>query len=519
QVVTFVKTTFGAKPTSPPAASQSLLMAGHLAPDLDVTLTFSPPSGAAEEFVASFTDANKNPASNIDRATLELLPLDQGGRDQQVAMQTNSSGTFRAAASLGSASTFWLIRVTAHLTSGAVTVEFPYQSGGTVQAVDPRAKQLLQQSDARMNLLKSRSAVQDLNDGKNGSVTTHYEYQAPDRLRYQVVGGIESIAVGATQFDLEDGAWSSRSRPDPYVFPNFDDITPATGIRLGRALDLGGVQTQVVETTTVSGGTAISYAFWIGVDDHLIRQFAMLGPAHYMMQYYSGFDAPVDIQTPTPGTVFERRQAGSLDIAFTLAPHAAGESDFDVALTDAAGKPVTDAQRVMLVTGMTDMSHGANSLLAEPVGGGHYHARGPWLYMAGQWQIGLVVQLAGDETQTAVFEANVPASPGPVVSERVDDSPSAIDQVNVLVYPGSIVPASVDVAAGKIVRVTAMLMAADQNPCGGEMTLPELGLASTFGDAGIGEIQFTSPRAAQLRFSCDASGLAVAIRAPLQPDS
>ncbi len=342
-------------------------------------------------------------------------------------------------------------------------------------------------------------------------MTTQYEYQSPDRLHYQVVGGTESIAIGGTQYDQDNETWTSRARVDPFAFPSFDNTSPAKTVTLGGTDNLNGAPMQIVESTTGSGDSATNYAFWIGMDDHLVHQYAMVAPAHFMLQYYSDYNAPMDIQPPTVGALVQQQQADGLTSELSVVPRAADVSDFDVALTDAAGKPVNAAPRVMLVTAMTNMQHPANSLLAQPAGGGHYRARGPWIYMGGPWQIGVVAQLADQQTRSAAFHFNVPENSGPVVSQKVEDSPSPVLQINLLVYASSIVPDRADIQANQPVRVTAMLMEPDQTRCGGKMTLPELGLAATFSDAGLGELQFAAPRTAQVRATCSADGLVLAI--------
>jgi hypothetical protein len=117
---------------------------------------------------------------------------------------------------------------------------------------------------------------------------------------------MESIAVASKQFDRNNGTWSSRPRVDPFVFPNFDNAGQANSVRLARTDSLDGVPMQIVESTSVNGDETIHYAFWIGVDDHLVHQFAMVAPGHYMMQYYSDYNAPIDIQAPSV-SAFARR--------------------------------------------------------------------------------------------------------------------------------------------------------------------------------------------------------------------
>jgi len=301
QVVTFVRRAFGAAtPTpSPASAAQSLLLVGHPAADLTVTLSVSQTSGT-QTFDASFSDASNKPAAGIQGATLELTWLDQNVNSTRVAMEAGTDGHYRAAGSFLAQPGMWLIRVTAQRAGETASTAFPfYEPGASARGtIDPRALQVLKQSDAQMNTLKSLKAVQELNDGKNGSVTTRYEYQAPDRLHFQVVGGTESIAIGGTQFDRDDGVWVSRPRVDPFVFPSFDDTSQANEIRLGRTDNLNGAPMQLVETTTGTGDAKTNYVFWIGTDDHLIHQFAMVAAAHFMMQYYFDFNAPLGIQAP-----------------------------------------------------------------------------------------------------------------------------------------------------------------------------------------------------------------------------
>jgi hypothetical protein len=448
--------------------------------------------------------------------TLQLTWLDQANNPTNVTMEPGPDGHYRVSGNFLSQPGMWLIRVAARRASGTADAAFPfYQAGDSDNgAIDPNAQQILKLSDARMNTLKTLGATQVLADGNGGSATTRYEYQAPDRLLYQVVGGMESIAVGATQYDLENNSWTSRARADPFVFPGFDDVSQAKEINLGRTDNLGGAPMQIVETTTGAGDSAIRYAFWIGVDDHLVHQYIMVAPSHFMIEYYSDYDTPFEINVPTPGSFAQNQEIDGLNVTMSVVPHAAGVSDFDVALSDPSGRPIENATRVMLVTGMANMTHEANSILAQPSGGGHYAAQGPWIYMAGPWHVGLVVQTSDNQTRTASFAFNVAENSGPVESQRIDNSPTPVEQVNVLVYAGSLVPANQDIDAGQTVRVTAMLMEPDKARCAGKLTLPELGLSTSFGDAGLAELQFVAPRTAQLRASCGNDGLVLAIKNP-----
>lgn len=84
----------------------------------------------------------------------------------------------------------------------------------------------------------------------------------------------------------------------PYVFPNFQDSAQAKTARLGGTENLNGVPTRIVETVAVFSGEEVRYAFWIGTEDHLIHQSAMVAPGHYMIEYYSDYNAPIQIDPP-----------------------------------------------------------------------------------------------------------------------------------------------------------------------------------------------------------------------------
>ncbi len=228
-------------------------------------------------------------------------------------------------------------------------------------------------------------------------------------------------------------------------------------------------------------------------------------------------NAPLD---PTASDVIaQNSQVSGLNITLAVKPRTAGLSDFDVILRDANGRAIDDAPRVMLVFAMGTMAHGANSVDAAPIGGGHYRARGPWLFMEGPWAIGLIVRLAEGQLRSAVFALNAPEPPpGNVESRAIESSPTPFQQVNVAIYPSLIDRPRVDVQA-KQVHVTALLIDPSKERCGGRIVLPELGQEAAFGDAGIAELEFVPPRSGELRIKCTKDGVMLAIKNPLDPDN
>ncbi len=494
QVVTFVKT-FGANatPTPPPAASFSFT--AQPAPDVKVSLAIT---GNKD------LDAQVNVPAHV---IFEFTALDTN-EDITRVDAASANGHYTASGNYLDAPGMWRIRVIVQQTGQTDAVAtFPFYIAGKNDTNDPRAVDWLKQSDAAMNALKSLRATEQLNDGNGGGAVTDYEFQAPDRMRYQVRGGTESIAVGKQQFYRDGNTWSARPRVDGYVFPNFTNGTDAKSAMLGRTETLNGIPTQIVESVDANG---IRYAFWIGTNDHRIYQYAMIGPGHYMMEYYAAFDGAVTIQAPGSPVVLKQQVEG-VYIVLTATPLPADVSGFDVALSDANGRPVDDAARVMLLTALTAPTQPAYSLDTANVGNGHYSISGPWLDKGGKWQIGVVVQLADQTLHTAVFPLDVPSIPAATDSIPIEDSPSPMHPINVTVYDSTVTVNRTDLPPGQIVRVTAMRIAPSRNDCGGRIAVPQLGLSAPFSAAGIAELKFIAPYWGELHAVCGKDGLIITL--------
>jgi len=110
---------------------------------------------------------------------------------------------------------------------------------------------------------------------------------------------------------------------------------------------------------------------------------------------------------PKGATLGGQRSAGELLVWLASEPSQPirGTAELDAYLVGTDGKPVTDA-RVTFDTDMTNMSHGLNQVVAEPVGNGHY--RGTVHFsMAGPWRVVTVVERPGLATVKPRFEFRV----------------------------------------------------------------------------------------------------------------
>lgn len=101
------------------------------------------------------------------------------------------------------------------------------------------------------------------------------------------------------------------------------------------------------------------------------------------------------------------RQAADLTITLFSAPNppTRGTDVLEAVVTDAQGKPVTDAQ-VAFDLDMTNMSHGKNVVEATPQGDGRYAGRA-FFMMPGPWRVITFVARPGQPTVQARFDFQV----------------------------------------------------------------------------------------------------------------
>jgi copper transport protein len=289
-------------PTSPSPSTEppSILLFGHPSPNLNLSLAIST-SEREQSYDVLVTYANRQSPPDLLRVMLEFTLLDQDVGVTRVNLEPGAGSHYAVAGDYVPLPGMWRVRVVVRRKGVEDTAsEFPYYVPARIGANatgDPEAPDWLEKSDAAMNQLTSLRSVQELNDGVHGEVTTQYEYQAPDRMRFQIVGEGESIAIGATQYYFEQGVWQTRVRVDPLVFPNFANARQVGVAKIGRVETLDGKAMQVVVGTDATSANA-HYAYWIGTGDFRLYQFAMVAPAHFMMQSYSNYDAPVQIVAP-----------------------------------------------------------------------------------------------------------------------------------------------------------------------------------------------------------------------------
>ena len=111
--------------------------------------------------------------------------------------------------------------------------------------------------------------------------------------------------------------------------------------------------------------------------------------------------------TATVGPPLGSQQGNDLAIVLTGNPALPirGRNVLDALVTDAAGRPVTDA-RVSFDLDMTTMSHGLNIVPAQPTGNGHYAGQ-VFFMMPGPWRVVTVIERPDKPAERIRFNFNV----------------------------------------------------------------------------------------------------------------
>jgi hypothetical protein len=133
-------------------------------------------------------------------------------------------------------------------------------------------------------------------DPTNAIYTTYYA-AAPDKLRFQIRGGVESIIIGNQRWDRQPGGSWQRS-PQAAIQP----ITP--------------YWTPLVQDATIVGNAIVDgkpcwiiafadpqtpgfFTIWVDKATHRTLQLQMTAAGHFMHHNYGPFNTPLTIEPPT----------------------------------------------------------------------------------------------------------------------------------------------------------------------------------------------------------------------------
>jgi len=159
------------------------------------------------------------------------------------------------------------------------------------------AQTLLANADSAMNRLSSLTELQRFtNDAGMVVVSATYQYLGPDRLRFSVSNGNESIAIGGVQYNREPGStWDKQDRAFPLRWPNFAYAASASQAKI-EGQDVIDDEPSVVVSFHAPGVDL--YRAWVGMNTGRLHKLQMVATGHNMLSNYGQFNAPLHITAP-----------------------------------------------------------------------------------------------------------------------------------------------------------------------------------------------------------------------------
>ena len=285
-----------------------------------VSLKFSPGAANADVPVElSLENRQGTPTpSGTTSATFKSVTLQPLGETSEVlSLDTSAPGTATTTARFSEPG-WWRLSVETSASERPATFDFivpdPNVAGpGAVPAMQtqPDAEILYRQGLEALTTLQSVHYVQWMADGKgNGAISEHTVSSGsdtqPPEFAYRAAGGMEAIIIGDVRWiQLPNDMGWTRQEGAVIVPPSEwgEEYEGATQFAILGQEEVHGVPTTIVsflvpEVTEPQRRTAAWYAWWIDpATGHILRE-TMVSRSHYMLNVFSDYDVPLNLQPP-----------------------------------------------------------------------------------------------------------------------------------------------------------------------------------------------------------------------------
>lgn len=254
-------------------------------------------------------------AASATITAASLQPL--GGASESLAL-TPAGEVAASTIALFPQPGWWRISVATSANETPATFDFivpdPNVAGpGAVPApqTQPDAEALYRQGLEALMTLQSVQYVQWMADGRgNGAISEHSVSGGTDTLppefAYRAAGGMEAIMIGDVRWVQlpNDMGWTKQE--GAVIIPPSEwgeEYEGATQFAVLGQEDVHGVPTTIIsflvpEVTEPQRRTAAWYAWWIDpATGHILRE-TMVSRSHYMLNTFSEYDVPLDLQPP-----------------------------------------------------------------------------------------------------------------------------------------------------------------------------------------------------------------------------
>ena len=158
----------------------------------------------------------------------------------------------------------------------------------TIPASAPSGRALLRRAITAYAGLRTAALHQQLSSGPEAPLVTDFVFVAPNRLRYAIHGGSQAVVIGSSRWDRPSstGTWQ-RSPQDP--------------VRVMRLPWERAIDVRLVAPRTITFFDLATHAWFRVVLEPasgLPATERMTGISHFMLNHYSGYNAPAQVGPP-----------------------------------------------------------------------------------------------------------------------------------------------------------------------------------------------------------------------------
>lgn len=306
-VASLVLLAAGALAVSPPArtvqaAGKQPLVLAALADSTRVLLTVDPGEPGWNRFLLAVRDARGNPLP-VDRVVLRLRKLDEEGGVPAVILEPGPDGSYAAEGTQLGVAGFWELEVVLRVRGRPDrTVWFPLRSGSFQLRSDLEAFRFLRRAQEALERLRTWRETEQITDAAGNVVVTRYTYQRPDRLAFEVVGGMQGVLIGKDRFVRTDRGWQRDTLPEAFTArgPALYMQNPLRAA-LGRQEPCPYDPTEPCRAVLWDSPDGLaSFGAWVGTRTHRLYRLLMWAPAHAMTSVLEDFNAPLKVERPVP---------------------------------------------------------------------------------------------------------------------------------------------------------------------------------------------------------------------------
>jgi copper transport protein len=279
------------------AAPEPTLRLVAFADGLRVGLSVRPLEPGWNRFELSVQDKTGAPVP-VDRVMVRLWKLDEDVLPARLRLVKEGAGRYgKEGGELGVAG-FWAAEVVLRWRGRLdVQVFWPLPVGQIQLRSDLEAFRMLRRAREAMERLRTWREQELLADGAGNAVLTRYAFRRPDRVRFEVRGGMRGVLVGRNRYVQTDSGWRREVLPTAFVARGVSGymLNPIQA-QLGRRMPCGEESCRVVLWKSSDG--LATFAAWVGERTYRTYRLLMAAPGHYMASVVSDFDLPFDVAPP-----------------------------------------------------------------------------------------------------------------------------------------------------------------------------------------------------------------------------